>query len=107
MIALRDRHADSVVVTLLVFPQELKVAGVKKVGVWIERSEHARNSALVQRLIRIHRIGEVLLHYTVNFREYLETAPDIVFIGGGSHLDTRAKNAPEKGTKYDNKQQIE
>src|SRR5438034_470301 len=52
VIPFRDRHADSVIVALLVFPQELEIARIEEVRVRIERAEHARDSALVQRLIR-------------------------------------------------------
>ena len=76
-----DRHADAVVVALLVFPQKLEIAGIEEVRVRIERPQHAGDGAFVDRLVRRNLIGKIVFHQVVQLRERFDTALDVVFRG--------------------------
>src|SRR6185437_398524 len=55
-------HADAAIRRALLALHLAILCRVHEVGVRIERAQHARNCALVERLFRVHRIGEILLH---------------------------------------------
>ena len=62
ILAGRNNHAYAVVLAALVFTQQRKLAGVEEIGVGIEHAKHARDGALINGLVDVHRFSVVRLN---------------------------------------------
>ena len=92
-------HADAEVVALLVFAQELVIAGIEEIGVRVERAQHARDGALVDGFIGIHLVGEVLFDQAIDAGEGFQAGADFVaaVADGGRRLDLGSEDAANEG----------
>ena len=61
IVARADGHAHAVVLAALVFAHQRVGLGIEEIGVRIERVQHAGNRAVVDGLVRVHRLGVVVL----------------------------------------------
>ena len=73
VVARADGHAHAVVFAALVFAHERVGLGIKEIGVRVERMQHAGDGAVVDCLIRIHRLGVVILDEGIDVGELLQT----------------------------------
>ena len=71
------RHAYAVIFPALLFAQLRIRFRIEKIRVRIELVQHARNRPVIDRLVRIHRIGVVLLDRLVNLSELFEAVSHI------------------------------
>ncbi len=81
VVARPDGHADAVVLAALVFAQQRVGLGIEEIGVRIEHVQHARDRAVVDGLVGIHRLGVVLLDEGVDVGELLEAVADVGVAG--------------------------
>ena len=85
IIARADRHAYAVIFAALFFAQRRIGLGVEEIRVRIELVQHARDGAVIDRLVGIHRVGVVLLDGLIDLGELLQAVADVgVAAGCGS-----------------------
>src|SRR5271167_2973678 len=85
IVARTDRHPHAVILAALLFAQLGIGFRIEEIRVGIELVQHARDGAVINRLVGIHRVGIVLLDRVVNLGELLEAIADIgVGAGRGS-----------------------
>ena len=77
IVARADRHAYAVVFAALIFAQQRVGLGIKEIGVRIEHVQHARNGAVVNGLVGVHRLGIVLLDQAVHVGELPQAVTDV------------------------------
>src|SRR5581483_3548550 len=70
-------HAYSVILTALIFTKQGIRLGVEEIRVRVEHMQHARNGAVVNGLIWVHRLGVILFNDVINFGELLEAGTDV------------------------------
>src|SRR6266850_6017661 len=98
------RHAHAVVLSALLFAQQGVRLGIEKVGVRIEHAQHAGNGPVVDGLLRVHRLGIVLLHQLVNLRKGAQAIVEVRdprCRGAGADLLTEERPS-EAAEDYDN-----
>ena len=104
-VARADRHADAVIVTLLIVTQRLEIFGIEEIRVWIQRSEHARDGAFVDGLVGTHLVGEVVLYRLVYLGELLDAGLEVFFRTircGRDTCETRPKDTSQDRAENDN-----
>src|SRR6185312_8390101 len=69
VIAGSNLHAHAVVFAALLFTQQGIGSGIKEIRVRIQYVQHPGNGAVVDGLIRVDRLGVILLYQRVNLRE--------------------------------------
>ncbi len=77
VVARANRHADAVILAALLFSQQGIRLGIEEVGVRIERVQHARNRAVIDGLVRVDRLGVVVLDDLIDLSELLQAVLDI------------------------------
>ena len=77
IIARADRHADAVIFAALIFAQQGIGFGIEEIRVRVEHMQHARDGAVVDGLVRIHRFGVVLLDDVVHRGELAQAVADV------------------------------
>ena len=108
VIARADRHAYAVILAALLFAQRGVRLGIEKVRVGVELVQHARDGAVINRLVGIHRVGIVLLDLFIDFSELLEAVADVgVAAGRGCRADSLSKQHSQqtKQTEHENNQE--
>ena len=86
-------HADAEIVALLVLAEELVIARIEEIRMWIEGAEHPRNGALVDGLVGIDGFGKILFHQSIDAGKRFQAGADLVTLaigGGGRRLDLRS-----------------
>ena len=96
-------HPHTVVVPALILPQQIEGAGVQKVGMGIERAQHARDGAVVDGTVGVHWIGIVLLDNGKNLGEVPYGVFDVA-PAGGRRFNPRPVDAAQNGRKKDDRQ---
>ncbi len=95
-VAALHRHSDAVIVAALIFAQGFEILRIEEVRVRIERPQHLRNRALVDRFIGVDGIGEVFLDGRIDLRELLHARLDVVVgTGGGSNFQPRTVHSAD------------
>jgi len=95
VIARSDRHAHAVVLAALFFAEGGVGLGIEKIGVRIELVQHARDGAVINRLVGIHRVGIVLLNRFIDIGELLQAVPNVgIAAGRGRRADSLANSIP-------------
>jgi len=97
---------DAEVVALLIVAKALEIFRIEEIGVGIERTQHAGNSAFIDAFVGANRLSEVLFHQFVNFGELFDAGFQILFGSGGGRRDAReagSKHTAQNGAKNDNK----
>src|SRR5258708_35646940 len=96
ILARRYDHSHAVLLPALVFAQQGKLLGIEETRMGIEHAQHARNGALIDRLIYIDRVGVVALDDVQDSREVPHGRLIIIRRGGrGSHVGSI--DAPQYG----------
>src|SRR5271166_2158869 len=97
IIARADRHSDAVVLAALFFAQRGIRLRIEKVRVRIELVQHARNGAVINCLVGVHRVGIVLLDGFIDFGELFQAVADIgIGAGRGGRTDSLGKEHAQK-----------
>src|SRR6202142_4670285 len=71
------RHTHAVIFSALIFAQQRVRLGIEEIRVRIQHMQHAGDGAVVNRLVRIHRLGIILLDYVIDLGELLQALGDI------------------------------
>src|SRR5579863_6842414 len=79
----RDDHAHAVILAALIFTEQGKLAGVKKVRVGIENAQHAGDCALVDLFVHVHRFSIVGLHDVEDRGEFAHGGLAVLGLAGG------------------------
>src|SRR5579872_523116 len=110
VIARPDGHAHAVVLAALILAHQCIGFGIEEIRVGIERVQHSRDSAVVDRLIRVNRLGIVLFDDGVNIGELFEAVLNLRVAGERSRLLASAlskqnaqKSAGEQEKNYQKK----
>src|ERR1700722_20174623 len=104
IVARADRHADAVIFAALIFTQQRISFWIEKVRVRIEHVQHARNSAVVDGLVRIHRLGVVLFDNVIDSGELTKAVTHIgVTTRGGRRINLLSEDNAQKsaGDQYE------
>jgi hypothetical protein len=64
----------------------------------IEHAQHAGNGAVIDRLVRVHRFGIVLLDYVVDFGEGLHAVLHVGIAGGCRIADALSEQRSQSTT---------
>ena len=81
VVARSHRHAHAVVLAALVLAHQRVGLGIEEIRVWIERMQHPRDSPVVDGLVRIDRLGIVILDNRIDVRELLQAVFDVGVAG--------------------------
>src|SRR5207302_610614 len=73
-------HAYAVVFAALLFAQGRVGLGIKEIRVRIEDMQHARDSAVIDGLIRIYRLGIVLLDQVIDGGKIAQTVANVIAV---------------------------
>ena len=84
VIARTNLHAHAVILAALLLAQGRVGFGIEEVGVRIEHPQHAGNRPVVDGLVRVDRLGIVLLHHVVNIGEAAQAFAHVAVAGGCS-----------------------
>src|SRR6202140_4015985 len=77
IIARPHRHAHAVILAALFFAQGGVRLGIEKIGVRIELVQHARDGAVVDRLVSVYRVGIILLDLFIHLGKLLQAVADV------------------------------
>ena len=77
IVARSHRHAHAVVLAALVLAHQGVRFGIEEIRVRIERVQHARDGAVIDGLVRVDRLGVVLLDDGVDVSELLQAVFDV------------------------------
>src|SRR5262249_9049882 len=89
-------HADTVVLSTLVFAQQGIGLGVKEVRVRVENPQHSRNRAIVDSFVGLYRLGIVLFNGLVDLRELTQIIADIAVTVVAVCAGTLGENRSQK-----------
>src|SRR5580658_7319187 len=104
VVAWSHGHAYAVVFAALVFAHQGIGLWIEEIRVRIEGVEHARNRAVVDGLVRVHRLGVVLLYDGVDVSELLQAVFDVGIAGKRRLLSgTLGKQDSEEATDHKEK----
>jgi hypothetical protein len=82
IIARTDRHAHAVVLAALIFAKQRISFGIEEIGVRIEHVQHSGYGAVVDCLVRIHRLSVVLLNDCIDIGELPQTVANFGVAAG-------------------------
>ena len=96
------RHTHAVVLAALIFAQKCVLFWIEKVGMGIQDPQHSWDSAVIDRLIRVHRLGVILLDEVINLGEFTQIVANFTVTGAfdgssslseyGTHETAKKKN---------------
>src|ERR1700733_5689778 len=81
VVARTDGHAHAVVLAALVFAHQRIGFRIEEIRVRIEGVQHAGDRALIDGLVRVHRLGVVILDKRVDVRELFQAVLDLGVAG--------------------------